>query len=144
MRGLILSATLLMSCAHQTAKPAPAKPRPSAFVIELPTGDEYQPLLNGPPQTLGFLFMAVAGLIISVVILRSQALDKGAGYVGIVGFAFALSNYVARLTAPSIAAILMPINGLLWLIWWLMMSVSLLKLTRAIPEKEPEKHMVKT
>jgi hypothetical protein len=88
------------------------------------------------PQTLGFLLMAVAGLIVSLVILQSQSLGKApafgraAGYVGTVGFAVALANYICWIVAPSIASILMPINGLLWLLWWLMISVGLLKLVK--------------
>jgi hypothetical protein len=94
------------------------------------------------PQTLGFLFMAVAGLIMSIVILRSQsfgkpvALSKAAGYVGIVGFLVALANYTSWIMAPSIAAMLMPINGMLWLVWWLMMSVGLFRLAQATSGQE--------
>ena len=82
-----------------------------------------------------------AGLIISVVILRSQSFGKvsvfcrAAGYVGIVGFVVALGNYTSWLIAPSIAAVLMPINGLLWLIWWLMMSVGLFRLAKDAPDQ---------
>ena len=88
------------------------------------------------PQTLGFLFMTVAGLIISTVILRSRsfggsaALGKVAGIVGIIGFFVALANYITWIVAPSIAAMLMPINGLLWLVWWLMMSAGLFRLSQ--------------
>lgn len=96
------------------------------------------------PQTLGFLFMAVAGLIISVVILQSQsfgqsvALGKAAGYAGIIGFIVALASYISWIVAPSIAEILMPISGLLWLIWWLIVSVSLFKLAKVSPEREAD------
>jgi hypothetical protein len=88
------------------------------------------------PQTLGFLFMAAAGLIISVVILRSPSFGRVTGYVGIVGFVVALLNCISWIIAPSIAAVLMPINGLLWLIWWLLVSVGLFKLARGTSENE--------
>ena len=90
------------------------------------------------PQTLGFLFMAVAGLIISLVILRSRTFGKVAGYVGIVGFVAALANYISGIIAPSIAAMLMPVNGLLWLVWWLMMSVGLFRLAKDTPDPEAD------
>jgi hypothetical protein len=96
------------------------------------------------PQTLGFLFMAVAGLIISIVILRnrsfggSRALGRVAGYVGSVGFVVALANYGSWIVAPSIAAVLMPINGLLWVIWWLMMSVGLFRLAKDTPNQKED------
>jgi uncharacterized membrane protein YgdD (TMEM256/DUF423 family) len=87
---------------------------------------------SATPQTLGFLLMAVAGLIISVVVLQSGQqrlpIGKVAAYVGIVGFAAALANYVTRLLAPDIAAMIMPVNGLLWFAWWIMVSVGLFRL----------------
>jgi hypothetical protein len=94
------------------------------------------------PQTLGFLLMAVAGLIVSVVILRSQSFGKLAGpgkavgYMGIVGFVTTVANYVSWIIAPSIAAVLMPLNGLLWLIWWLIISVGLFELAKATPAED--------
>jgi 4-hydroxybenzoate polyprenyltransferase len=51
--------------------------------------------------------------------------------VGIVGFVLALANYITWIIAPAIATTLMPINGLLWLIWWLMISAGLFRLARA-------------
>lgn len=107
--------------------------------VYLTAGEILSQVSTATPQTLGFLFMALAGLIISAVILRSHAFGqapvfgKAAGYVGIVGFVVALANYVSWIITPSIAAILMPINGLLWLLWWLMMSVGLFRLAKDIP-----------
>jgi hypothetical protein len=104
--------------------------------IYLAAGEALSQVSSATPQTLGFLLLAVAGSIISVVILRSQfvgksvALSKAAGYVGIAGFIAALTNYVSRLLAPPIAEILMPINGLLWFAWWILVSVNLFKLAK--------------
>jgi hypothetical protein len=42
------------------------------------------------------------------------------------------------LAAPSIAAMLMPINGLLWLIWWLVMSVGFFWLAKDTPDQEAD------
>jgi hypothetical protein len=110
----------------------------------LTAGETLSQVSTATPQTLGFLFMAVAGLMISVVMLRSQsfgesaALGKAAGYVGIVGFVVALANYISWIIAPTIAAMLMPINGLLWLLWWLMMSVGLFRLTKGTAGQEAD------
>lgn len=104
--------------------------------IYLAAGEALSQVSTATPQTLGFLFMAAAGLIISVVILRSQsfgksvALSKTLGYVGIAGFVTALANFGCRLLAPPIAEILMPINGLMWFAWWILVSVNLFKLAR--------------
>ena len=101
----------------------------------LTAGEALSHVSTATPQTLGFLLMAVAGLIVSVVVLRSSMqswpLGKAAAYVGIVGFVAALANYISRLLAPDIAAMLMPINGLLWFVWWLMTSVGLFRLAKA-------------
>jgi hypothetical protein len=104
----------------------------------LTAGETLSHVSTATPQTLGFLFMAVAGLIISVVILRSQSFGKAAGYVGIVGFVLALANYISWIIAPSIAAVLMPVNSLLWLIWWLMMSVGLFRLAKDTSDQEAD------
>jgi hypothetical protein len=112
--------------------------------MALTAGGTLSHVTTATPQTLGFLFMAVAGLIVSIVVLRgrsfggSPVFSKAAGYVGVVGFVVALANYVSWLVAPSIAAVLMPINGLLWLVWWLVVSVGLFKLARASPDQETD------
>jgi hypothetical protein len=56
--------------------------------------------------------------------------SKAAGYVGIAGFVAALANFGSRLLAPNVAETLMPINGLLWFAWWILVSVNLFKLAR--------------
>ncbi len=102
--------------------------------IYLAAGEALSQVSSATPQTLGFLLMAAAGLIISVVALQSDQqrlpVGKAAAYVGIVGFAAALANYVSRLLAPNVAAIIMPVNGLLWFTWWIMVSVGLFKLVK--------------
>jgi hypothetical protein len=104
--------------------------------VYLAAGEALSQVSTATPQTLGFLFMAVAGLIISDVSLRGHALgqpvpfSRVAGYVGIVGFVAALANFGSRLLAPAVAETLMPINGLLWFAWWILASVSLFKLAR--------------
>ncbi len=104
--------------------------------VYLAAGEALSQVSSATPQTLGFLLMAVAGLIISIVILRSQpfgksvALSKAMGYVGIAGFVAALANFGSRLLAPAVAGALMPINGLLWFVWWILASVHLFKLAK--------------
>jgi hypothetical protein len=54
-----------------------------------------------------------------------------AGYVGIAGFVAALTNYVSWLLVAAIAEMVMPINGLLWFVWWIVVSLILFGLARA-------------
>jgi hypothetical protein len=112
--------------------------------VYLTAGETLSHVSTASPQTLGFLFMAVAGLIVSAVSLWSQSpgrasvVGKAAAYVGIVGSVVALANYISRLIAPSIAAILMPLNGLLWLLWWLGISMGLFKLAKIVSDQEAD------
>jgi hypothetical protein len=103
--------------------------------LYLAAGEALSQVSSATPQTLGFLFMTVASLIMSVVVLRSRRqgppLGRAAAYVGIVGFVTALANYVSRLLAPELAAMIMPVNGLLGFAWWIMASVGLFKLAKA-------------
>jgi hypothetical protein len=94
------------------------------------------------PQTLGWLLMAVAGLIISLVVVRSgmqsRPFGKATGFVGIAGSVAAFGNYAGWIFAPALAAVLMPFNGLLWLAWWVMMSVGLFRLANATRDHEKD------
>jgi hypothetical protein len=82
-------------------------------------------------ETIGFLFTAVAGLIISIVILRGETFGKVTAYVGILAGLFTIANDVSIVVVPSLAAILMPINSLLWTVWWLLISRGLFRLGRS-------------
>jgi hypothetical protein len=53
--------------------------------------------------------------------------------VGIAGFVAALANFGGRVLAPTVAEILMPINGLLWFAWWILVSVNLFRLASKTP-----------
>jgi hypothetical protein len=103
----------------------------------LMAGETLTHVTSATPMTLGFLFMASAGLIVSLVMLLDRAGDhaspfgRAVAYVGIVGFVAALANYLAALLAPSVANMLTPLNGALWLIWWLLVARGLFKLARS-------------
>ena len=84
------------------------------------------------PETTGFLFIAVASLIISTVILRGKVFHNAVAYVGITGFIITLANQISIIVAPAIVSILMPLNGLVWLIWWILISRNFCSLEKAI------------
>ena len=94
----------------------------------LAAGQAMNALGQATPQTIGFLFIAVAGLIISVVMLRSKVFNKATVYVGILAGAVTFADHMCIVLAPSIAGILMPIDGLLWLVWWILVSRGLFRL----------------
>jgi hypothetical protein len=101
--------------------------------IYLTAWETLSAVTTATPQTLGWLFMATAGLVVSSIILKSHSFGVVTGYLGIAGFVTALANYTSRVLDAPIAAALMPINGMLWLIWWLMISAGLFKLAKAKP-----------
>ena len=72
-----------------------------------------------------------ASLIISVVIVRSGVFRKYIGLLGILAFIVTLVNDISLIIVPSLASLLMPLNGLLWLIWWLLISRNPLKLAKS-------------
>ena len=88
--------------------------------------------VRATPQTLGFLFIAIAGLIISAVMLQGEVFGKVTAYVGILAGVVTLADHSCIVVAPSIAGILMPVDGLLWFVWWLLSSRGLFRLQRSI------------
>lgn len=99
----------------------------------LTAGETLNALGTATPQTLGFFFLATAGLLISWVILKS-GINKVTAYLGIIAFCVTVANQLSLILAPALAAGLMPLNGLLWLIWWLMMSRLLLQISRKMTD----------
>lgn len=85
-------------------------------------------ITRATPETLGFFFMAVAGLITSIVILQGETFGKVTAYVGILASVFTFANQASIVIAPLLPAILLPLNGLLWLVWWLLASRGLFRL----------------
>jgi hypothetical protein len=129
-RASMTAATLSLSDQYAAATT-------EAHKLQLVTaGEAMSAATRATPQTTGFLFLAIAGLIISAVILQSDRLAKAAGYVGILASAITSADHACLVIAPSVASILMPLDGLLWLIWWIMISWGLFRLSRANPEEE--------
>ena len=87
------------------------------------------------PQTLGFLFIAVAVLIVSVVMLRSKSFGKVTAYVGMLSSILTLVGFVSVVIAPPIAEFLMVAGMVPWAIWWILIARRLLQLGR--PETKP-------
>ena len=77
--------------------------------------------VRGTIDTMGYFFVATASLIISVVILRSGTFNKATAYLGIIGFILTLIGRVSLVIDSSFSETLLPVNGLIWLIWWVVM-----------------------
>ena len=97
----------------------------------LAAGEALNALGVPTPQTTGFLFMAVAVLIISVVMLRSEYFGKATAIVGILASLLTFADDTSLVLAPSLAGMLMPISGVVWILWWLLISRGLFRLGKA-------------
>jgi len=88
-----------------------------------------------------FLLLAVAGMIISAVMLRSNIFSKATAYVGILASAFDLAYCIAFPFLPAADADLLaictiPAAGLLLMVWHLMTGLKLYQLGRTSKLKE--------
>lgn len=93
------------------------------------------------PGTGGYVslfLIAVAGMITSVVMLRSDAFNRATAYVGILASAFDLSYCIAFAFMPTVdsellAVIFMPAAGLFLMIWHIMIGWRLYQLGKETP-----------
>jgi hypothetical protein len=125
-RSAMLSATLSLSEQYAAATTDVQRS------LLLAAGQAAHASSRATPETTGFFFVAVGGLFISVVMLRSEAFGRAAAYVGILASLFTLGNDISIVLAPSLASILMPISGLLWAVWWILVSLALFRLAQSV------------
>ena len=84
-----------------------------------------------PGTFLGFFFTEAAGVLISIVMLRSKLFKAAAAYAGIFGFGFLLvfevfSSFVAGLSTAAIALALL--GGVLSMVWYILTAIGLFRL----------------
>jgi hypothetical protein len=83
---------------------------------------------------LGLFLVALAGLIASVVMLRSCAFGKAAAISGLVANSLVLTFYVALPLAPEIAPLFPAASALFRLLWYILIARRLFQLGRGAPE----------
>jgi hypothetical protein len=82
------------------------------------------------PQTAGFLLMAVAVLIISIVMLRGAIFGKATAWVGLLAGIVTILDDICVGFVPALAIPLMGLCGILWIVWWILISIRLLRMGR--------------
>ena len=93
----------------------------------------------GAPGSAGYLsllLVAAAGLITSLVMLRSRAFNRATAYVGIVAAALDLAYCIAYLFLPGVEMLpvfFIPAAGLLLMVWHILIGWRLLRLGKAGP-----------
>ncbi len=94
----------------------------------------------GAPGSAGYvslLLVAAAGLITSLVMLRSRAFNRATAYVGILAAALDLAYCTAYLSLPGVemlAVFFIPAAGLLLMVWHILIGWRLLRLGKAMPQ----------
>lgn len=84
------------------------------------------------PETLGFLFLAVAGALFSLQMLRDPRFPRAIAYLGLSGLAFTLLNHLSLLFVRVIAPPLMIVSGLSWFTWWILVALRLRRLASGV------------
>jgi hypothetical protein len=84
-----------------------------------------------PGTFLGFFLLELAGVLISIVMLRGKVFSKAAAYAGFLGFGMLLvfeyfSSFVAGLSA--VAMTLAMIGGILSMAWYILIARGLFRL----------------
>ncbi len=71
---------------------------------------------------LSFLMVAIAGMILSGVMLRNSIFSKGTAIMGMLANGFGLSYYLVLGLAPALVFVPISISAVFLLIWYLQIS----------------------
>ncbi len=123
---------------------------PSAFSL-IPLSDKYAAAANAAQQEqllaageallaadmwnntgarIGGLLMLVAALVLSLVMLKSEAFSKATAWVGILTHGFDLAHALVGLFLPQAGLILMMVAGPLYLVWFPLLARDFYRLGR--------------
>jgi hypothetical protein len=78
-------------------------------------------------QTVGFLLIAIGVVVISIAMLRSKDLSRVAGILGIIAGCLTIADFVRTVIDPSLGFALMIASMPVWMAWWIIVSVVLLR-----------------
>jgi hypothetical protein len=101
------------------------------LAIERP-GVVYQ----GTGVTTSFFLVVTAGLIASVVMLRSSVFGKATAIVGIVANGIRLLGFVTLLLTPTIYSLAIPISAPFRVAWYVMIALTLFRLAKRGPREQ--------
>jgi hypothetical protein len=91
---------------------------------------------HGSGAIIGGFLMLVAGLVLSVVMLKSENFSKWTAYVGILTYSLDLAHAILGLFAPNLGVIFMAIAGPLYLVWFPLLARDIFRLGRNVSEEE--------
>lgn len=93
-------------------------------------------IYQGTGIYMSFLLLAVAGLMISAVMLRSNIFSRVTAYVGILASAFDLAYCITFAFLPAITVYLLSASGLLLMVWHILIGLRLFQLGRGVSKEE--------
>jgi len=100
----------------------------------LAAGQAMLAIYNGTAFQLSYVFQAVAGIIISAVMLWSNIFSRVTAYVGILGGIIAFGLFV-----PKIGIFISIFSILFYEIWYILIARKLLQLWRSVSKVEPNR-----
>ena len=100
----------------------------------LAAGEALLAIHNPDGVQLGLLLVALAGLIASVVMLRSQVFGKVTAVFGLVANSLVLTYFVALPVVPAIAFLFPAASAPFRLLWYILIARRLFQLGRDVPE----------
>jgi hypothetical protein len=89
---------------------------------------------NSSGAYMSGILLQGAGVMISVIMLRSQDFSRVTAYAGLLGNGFDLLQHILHPFAPSISAFIMMIMGLFYFVWFPMLARDLFRLGRSNPK----------
>jgi hypothetical protein len=92
-------------------------------------------LWNSSAAYMGGILLQGAGVIISVVMLRSKDFSKVTAYAGLIGNGLDLIQHVLHPFAPSISGTIQQGMGVFYLVWFPMLARDFFKLSKGSDEK---------
>ena len=96
--------------------------------ILLAAGQTMLTINQGTGVHLSLLLLAVAGLLVSIVMLQSKTFSKITAYVGILASVFDLTYCVTFILLPELDALLLSAAGLCLMVWHILVGRKLYKL----------------
>jgi len=93
-------------------------------------------IFPGTGMYMSFFLLAAAGLVISILMLRSTVFSRATAYVGILASLCDLACCVTFAVVPASCAFLVASAGLLLMIWHILIGLRLIRLGRGIPKTE--------
>ncbi len=99
---------------------------------------------GGTGIRLSFLLVTLAGLIISMVMLRSSIFGRVTAYVGILANVFGLGAFITLALAPPMTFIPLSASAPFLLIWYILVGLRLLQLanreSQMLPQRRQPRH----